>query len=132
MSETKSNGETEQWLYDGYRMGRATRTVEVSAPAGSNTIEEGTVLFEPLNAEDTHMWEEDGWISHYVAPDGGIGFEGGVALRYDKVGIIEFPRPMTEEQASEWLNENPEEWRQHLDTDIESDISAADYLEELR
>ena len=129
MTGSRSSQQTEQeWLYDAYRMGRATRTVEVAAPDGSSTIEEGTIHFEPINTEDHWMWTEDDWVAHYMAPDGGVGFSGGVALRFDKIGIIEFPESMTDEDASEWLNENPELWRQHLDESIKSDVTAADLL----
>jgi hypothetical protein len=122
----------DDWEYDAYRMGRATRTVEVAAPDGSTTIEEGSVHFDPINREDHWMWNEEEWIGHYVSPDGGIGFDGGVAVRFERVGIIEFPKPMTEQQAGEWLNENPEVWRSKLDRTIESDVTAADVIGDLQ
>lgn len=116
----------DEWEYDAYRVGRATRTAEVAAPDGSRTIEEGTVVFEEINTEDHWMWEEDSWVSHYVAPDGGIGFDGGVVLTFEKLGILEFPEPMTEKEAHEWLVDEPERWEQLKDERLESDVTAAD------
>lgn len=124
--------EQDEWEYDAYRMGRATRTKEIKGGDGTTTIEEGQIHFEPINEEDAWMWEEEEWLGHYVAPDGGIGFSGGVAIPFERVGIVEFPRPMTEAEATEWLNENPEEWRQHLDEEIKSDVTAEDLLGEIR
>lgn len=117
-----------EWTYDGWRLGRATRTVEVAGPNGPQTIEEGDIGFDFINHEDAWVWREDDWVEHYVAPDGGRGLTGGVVLPRERVGIIEFPRPMTREEAWEWLEDNPEQLRQHLDTEVESDTTAADIL----
>ncbi|MFW5900482.1 MAG: hypothetical protein ACOCTH_01740 [Halodesulfurarchaeum sp.] len=124
----------DEWEYDGYRMGRATNSAEVRAGDGTRMIEEGTIVFDPINREDHWMWEEDSWVNHYVAPDGGVGFgigegnSGGAVVRRELVDIIEFPEPMTEKEAWEWLDENPEMWRKHLDEEIQSDTTAADLL----
>lgn len=116
----------DSWKYEGYRMGRATRTAEVAAPDGSKTIEKGTITFDPINREDTWCWEEDHWVDNYMAPDGHDGVLPVVGVGRDLVGIIEFPEPMTEKEAWEWLDENPSEWRRHLDDEITSDTTAAD------
>lgn len=129
----------DEWEYDAYRMGRAKNSAEVMSGEGSRTIEEGTIVFEGINQEDHWMWEEESWTDHYVAPDGGVGFgigqgnSGGAVVRRELVGIIEFPEPMTEKEAWEWLDENPEMWQRHLDEEITSDTTAADLLgEDLR
>jgi hypothetical protein len=122
----------DEWKYEAFRMGRATRTVEVAAADGTSTIEEGTVHFELINEEDVWMWEEEDWLGHFVSPDGGVGFDGGVAVSFDRVGIVELPEPMTREEAHDWLDENPEAWRQHLDESIESDTTVADVLGDIR
>lgn len=122
----------EEWKYDAFRVGRATRTVEVAAAGDeTSTIKEGQIQFDPINEEDHWMWEEDEWTGHYVSPDGGIGFSGGVAVPFDKLGIIEFPYPMTDEEAGEWLNEDEDRWRQFLDENLESDVTAEDYVGEV-
>jgi hypothetical protein len=127
----------DEFEYHAYRVGRPTRTAEVQAPNGTNTIEEGTLTGELVHKND--LWEtreEAGWIAYYVDPDGGVGFgigdgnSGGVAVPYDLVGIVEFPEPMTETEADEWLID--EHILQFADESIESDITAEDMLEELR
>lgn len=123
----------DEWEYDAYRVGRVTRTVEVDDPeGGSQTIEEGIIRFDPINEEDQWLWEEEDWIDWMVGPDGGVGFEGGVAVPHDKLGILEFPEPMTEREAQEWLEDDPYRWRQFLDEQIESDVTASDIMEEMR
>lgn len=123
----------DEWEYDAYRVGRVTRTVEVDDPeGGSQTIEEGIIRFDPINEEDQWMWEEDEWLDWMVGPDGGVGFEGGVAVPHDKLGILEFPEPMTEREAQEWMEDDPYRWQQFLDEQIESDVTASDIMEEIR
>ena len=129
MSQNDYEFDEDEWEYDAYRMGRATRTKEIKGGDGTTTIEEGQIHFEPINEEDEWMYEEEEWLGHYVAPDGGIGFlDGGVAVPFELVGIVEFPEPLTDAEASEWLDENPEEWRNHLDNEIRSDVTAEDLL----
>lgn len=123
----------DEWEYDAYRVGRVTRTVEVDDPeGGSQTIEEGIIRFDPINEGDQWLWEEDEWVDWMVGPDGGVGFEGGVAVLHDKLGILEFSEPMTEREALEWLEDDPYRWRQFLDEHIESDVTASDIMEEIR
>ena len=125
--------ELDRWEYDGYRVGRTTRTVEVQGMDGPNTIEEGTIRFEPINSEDVWMWEADEWMAHLIAPDGqNEDFANAVHLPHDQLGTIEFPEPMTDEEADEWLDENPEEWQRFVDDTIESDVTASDLLDEVR
>lgn len=123
----------DEWEYDAYRLGRVTRTVEVADPDGGvQTIEEGTIRFETINKEDQWLWEEDDWLTHMVAGDGGIGLTDGVVVPHERVGIIEIPEPMTAKEADEWLESNPDQWRELLDDTIASDVTASDILEELR
>lgn len=127
--DNKMATDQDEWTYDAYRVGRATRTVEVDAMDGTHTIEEGTLRFEEINEEDGWMWEEEDWVDHYVDPDGdGLGAH----VPREKVGIIEFPHPMTEEEAWEWLQNNPEKWREFRDETLECDVTADDILEEIR
>ncbi len=129
----------DEFEYHGYLVGRPTRTVEVSAPNGTSTIQEGKLNFKLACKEDIwHAREDDGWINHYVGPDGGVGFgldegnPGGVSLSFDLEGVIEFDEPMTEKEADGFLEDNPETWEEFVDESIESDKTAADLLEELR
>lgn len=134
MSEYQLDDELE---YHGYRVGRPTRTVEVAGADGAATIEEGTLTGE-LACEDEirSAREEGGWVVHYVAPDGGVGFgigegnSGGVALHYDLEGIVEFPEPMAEGEADDWLID--EHLLQFKDESVESDTTAEDILEAIR
>ncbi|WP_066418960.1 hypothetical protein [Halorubrum aethiopicum] len=104
----------DEYEYAGWRIGRPTRTVEVDADDGSHTIEEGILVCELVTKDELREAKLDGgWIAHYVAPDGGIGFglddgnSGGVTVPYDLEAIIVFPTPMTEREADEWL---PDKW----------------------
>lgn len=124
MSETTHEDE---WRYDAYRIGRVTRTVEVPTPDGDmDTIEEGTLRFDPINEEDEWMWTEDDWIDRVFSQDDLSDIH---VIPHEKVGILEFPRPMTDAEASEWLQEDDERWRQFLDDELESDTTAADLLD---
>lgn len=135
-SEAESDYEPDdEFKYHGYRVGRPTRTVEVSAADGTSAIEEGTLTFELVHRED--IWEtreDDGWTVHYVSPDGGVGFglddgnSGGVVVPYDLEGIILFDEPMTEAEADGWLEEHPESWEEYVDG--ETDDAAAAMLED--
>lgn len=127
----------DEFEYHAYRIGRPTRSAEVKAGDGTDTIEEGTLTAELVHKDD--LWEtreSDGWIVHYVAPDGGIGFgigkenSGGVPVPYDLVAILQLPEPMTEKDADEWLTD--ERFLQFTDTIIESDTTAEDILEAIR
>lgn len=127
----------DEWEYHAYHIGRPTRSAEVDAPDGAHTIEEGTLTAELVHEDDLRITrEEGGWVSHYVAPDGGVGFgigegnSGGVAVPYDLVGVIVFPEPMTEKEAEKWLDD--EQLLEFTEATIESDITAADLLEEVR
>lgn len=139
MSNSQNETLDDEFEYHAYRLGRPTRTKEVQSADGTTTIEEGTLTFELVHRSE--LWEtreSDGWIAHYVAPDGGMGFgigegnSGGVVVSYDLAGIIEFPEPMTEKEADGWLEENRDQWEPLLDEQIESDITAEDILEEIR
>jgi hypothetical protein len=128
----------DEFEYHAYRVGRPTRTVEIDAPGGgAHTIEEGTLTAELVHRED--LWEtreSGGWTAHYAGPDGGIGFgigeenSGGVVVPYDLVGVIEFPEPMTEKEADEWLDD--EKLLKFRDESLESDLTADQFLEEIR
>lgn len=125
----------DEWHYDCYIVGRTTRTVEVSGVDGTETIKKGTVRFEPRNRGDLAVVRsEDGWVSHFMAPEprGSDAEEpvlAGVHLPHDLLGVIEFPEPMTDREASEWLDDNPGQWRKFVDDTLESDVRAADLLE---
>lgn len=136
--------DTETPHYEAVRVGRPTRTAEVDAPDGTTTVEEGVLTFEVVGRDEARIArEEEGWVAHYVAPDGGVGFglgegnSGGVAVPYDLVGIVSLPRPMTFEEADSWLTDNKvldiedELTEDHVDV-IESDTTAADILGEIR
>jgi len=107
MSET-----IEEQTYHGMLAGKPTRTAEVKAPNGTSTVEEGTLTFE-LATKDSlrEAQQEQGWTVHYVGPDGGVGFglddgnSGGVVVPYDLVEVIPFPRPMTEDEANDWWDD---------------------------
>ena len=137
MSDTHENADGE-WLYDCYIVGRTTRTVEVHGADGPHTIEKGTIRFEPRNTEDlAFVRAENGWTSHFMAPeprgsDRDDPARAGVHLSHDLLGVVEFPEPMTDAEACAWLDDNPEEWRQFVDETLESDVRAADLLEEVR
>lgn len=125
--------------YHGYKVGRPTRTVEVKAPNGMTTIKEGRLHFRLAVAEDIRRACADGgWTSHYVSPDGGIGFgcdpnnPGGIALRFDLEGVITFDEPTTKEDVGNYLEENRDKWELFVDETIESDTTAADILEVVR
>ncbi|WP_226043349.1 hypothetical protein [Natrinema sp. DC36] len=123
----------ESWEYDAFRVGRATRSVDVASPEGPRTIEEGTIRFDLINEEDHWLYEEDSWIDHFVAPGAeNDALEHMAHQPMDKLGIVELPEPMTTEDAHEWLDANPEQWRQFLDESIESDTTAEDLLGEIR
>lgn len=128
-----SNFDEDEWLYDCYAVGRATRTVEVPSPPEADPIEEGTLTFEPRNEDDLgKIQHEDGWMSHFMDPDADDPIRAGSHVWYDLVGVLVFPEPMTDEEAGEWLEEEPERWRQFVDDEIESDTNAADLLEGVR
>lgn len=117
-------------LYHGLRVGRATRTVEVADPSDeTQTIEEGTVDYEPIHKDDEWLWEEDSWVAHFADENGEIGLTAGVHLPYERLGILELPEPMTREESLDWLTDEEERWQQFLDETIESDVTAADLLE---
>lgn len=127
----------DEFVYHAFQIGRPTRTAEVAAGDGTTTIEEGTLTAELVHKEDLHETREsDGWIAYYVSPDGGVGFgieegnPGGVAVPYDLVDIIEFPEPMTEKEAAEWLDDA--DLLQYRDESIESDTTADDLLGAVR
>lgn len=117
--------------YDCFAVGRPNRTVEVDAPDGSKTIQEGTLTYKLVTADALPMIRaEDGWVATYVHPKSDeLGFAPGVELRYDLVGVLELPEPMTNEEAHDWLSANPERWRQFRDERLESDLTAADLLD---
>jgi|AntDeeMetagen134_2_1112570.scaffolds.fasta_scaffold07995_2 hypothetical protein len=121
----------DEWRYDAYRVGRATRTVEVYGEDGFETIEEGTIRFEELDAEDQWLWNEDSWMAHYVIPeDKADGDERQLVHQpFEKLGILEFPHPMTEDEAWAWLREVPERWRLFCDERLESDLTAVEFLD---
>lgn len=122
----------DEWEWDAFRVGRATRDAEAHGPDGYHTIEEGTIRFDEINREDRWLWEEDGWMAHYMLP-GEDGEEHGMSHQpFEKLGILEFPVPMTESEAFDWLREEPERWQQFRDETLESDTTAADLLEEIR
>jgi hypothetical protein len=127
----------DEFEYHAYQVGRPTRTAEVKAGDGTQTIEEGTLTAELVHKDDLRITrKEDGWMAYYVAPDGGVGFgigegnSGGVAVPYELVGVIEFPEPMTEKEADEWLDD--EQLLAYADDTIVSDVTVEDLLEELR
>lgn len=125
--------EEDEWEYHAFRVGRTTRSAEVAAPdGGTQTIEEGIIRFDAIDKADRWLWEEDEWLDWFIGPDGGAGFKGGVAVPHEKLGIIEFPEPMTRKEAGEWLEENPEQWQRFVDNEIESDTTAGDIVEEVR
>ena len=113
----------DEFEYAGWRIGRPTRTVEVDAPDGSHTIEEGMLTCELVTEDELREAKHDaGWTAHYVAPDGGIGFgidegnSGGVTVSYALEATITFPTPMTQKEADEWL---PDRWfRDYPDVDV--------------
>lgn len=142
---------TDEYHYSAFRVGRPTRTVEVQAPDGSTTIEEGTLTAELVDDDALRLALEDGgWTAHYIGPDGGIGFvidddnPGGVAVRYELIGVIELPEPMPEDAAEAWIDDNEHRLREfegcdpleeRIDDDdelIQSDTIAADVLEDVR
>ena len=109
--------------YAGWRLGRPLRTAEVDAPDGTHTIEEGVLTCELVTKNQLREAKRDGgWTSHFVAPDGGVGFgvgennSGGVAVPYTLESTVTFPTPMTEQEADEWL---PDEWfHEYPDVDL--------------
>jgi len=113
----------DEYEYAGWRIGRPTRTVEVDAPDGSHTIEEGVLTCELVMKDQLREAKLDGgWTCHYVAPDGGVGFgigddnSGGVTVPYELEATIVFPTLMTEKEADQWL---PDGWfRDYPDTDV--------------
>lgn len=132
MTDSEDISFDDEWEYDAVRLGRATRTAEVSSADGTHTIEKGTIRFEEMNKEDRWMYEEDSWVAWFVSPDGGVGLEGGIAIPHERVGVIDLPEPMTQKEIHEWLDENPEKWRRFLDEEIQSDVTATDLLSEVR
>jgi len=120
----------DEFEYHAYRVGRPTRTAEVKAGDGTRTIEEGTLTAKLVHKDDLAITRKEGnWLAYYVAPDGGVGFDG-VAVPYDLVGVIEFPEPMTEKEADAWLDDA--QLLEYADDTIVSDVTAEDMLEELR
>jgi hypothetical protein len=117
-------GEAHPILYHAVRVGCPTRTVEVQAAGdGTNTIEEGTLTAELTVTEDLETTvEDDGWIAHYVAPDGGVGFNG-ISVPYDLVEIIPLPEPMPEEEAWDYVDE---EWLRQIDEMVDGECSTSD------
>lgn len=133
MTSEQQSFDEDEWRYDCYVVGRATRTVDVPSPPEAGPIEEGTLTFEAYNDEDLPAIQaEDGWMSHFIDPDGDDPLRAGTHLWWDLVGVLVFPEPMTDQEAGEWLEEEPERWRQFVDDEIESDTTAADLLEEIR
>lgn len=126
------SGVDQEFRYAAYRVGRPRRTKEVRGPDGEiQTIEEGTLTFDPIGEDEIEMTKEDDWWrSFFTAPDGGVGFDGAV-VAYDLEGILRFPEPMTDEEAGEWLDDNPKQWRQFVDDQLESDLTAEDFLDEV-
>ena len=122
----------DEFEYDGYRVGRPTRTVDIQGSGeDTHTVEAGVLTFELVTAEEIQRTrEEDGWMAHYAAPDGGVGYNG-ANVPYDLVEIIVFNQPLTEKEADSWLEENRDEW-EHLTSEIESDITADEFLEAIR
>ena len=135
MSET-----IEEQTYHGMLAGKPTRTAEVKAPNGTSTVEEGTLTFE-LATKDSlrEAQQEQGWTVHYVGPDGGVGFglddgnSGGVVVPYDLVEVIPFPRPMTEDEANDWWDdERMKTWAEengHTDTAPEAEQNGGENVE---
>ena len=114
-----------EWLYEGVRIGRATRTVDVHSPEeGIVEFKEGTISFDPINEADVWMWEEEDWIDHFYGPE----MEQMAHVPFDRVATIELPRPMTNEETMDRINENEDEWRQHLDNSITSNVTADDLI----
>jgi len=104
----------DEFEYAGWRIGYPLCSAEVDAPDGTHTIEEGVLTCELVTKDQLREAKLDGgWTSHFVAPDGGIGFgvddenSGGVAIPYTLEAAITFPTSMTEQEADEWL---PDEW----------------------
>jgi len=106
----------DEFEYAGWRIGRPTRTAEVDALDGTDTIEEGVLTCELVTKDQLREAKLDGeWMAHFVAPDGGMGLgldDGGsggvaVAVPYDLEATITFPTPMTQKEADEWL---PDQW----------------------
>jgi len=93
----------DEFEYAGWRIGRPTRTAEVDALDGTDTIEEGVLTCELVTKDQLREAKLDGeWMAHFVAPDGGMGLglddgnSGGVAVPYDLEATITFPTPMTQ------------------------------------
>ena len=109
--------------YAGWRIGRPMRTAEVDAADGTRTIEEGVLTCELVAKDELREAKRTGgWTTHFVAPDGGVGFgldegnSGGVSVPYTLEATITFPTPMTEKEADEWL---PDGWfHEYPDTDV--------------
>ncbi|QIO25469.1 hypothetical protein [Haloarcula sp. JP-L23] len=120
--------------YDCYIVGRATRTVDVPTADGDETVEEGSIRFEPRCEEDLPMVRaEDGWTAHLLDPDADDPVLAGAHVPHDLLGVLWFPEPMTDREAADWLDEHLERWREfreeHVDERIECDVSAADLLD---
>lgn len=117
-------GEAHPILYHAVRVGCPTRTVEVQAAGdGTNTIEKGTLTAELTVTEDLETTiEDDGWIAHYVAPDGGVGFNG-ISVPYDLVEIIPLPEPIPEEEAWDYVDD---EWLRQIDEMVDGECSTSD------
>lgn len=116
--------------YEAYRIGRVQATKEVSSLGGSHEIEEGTIRLDLCTRNEAKEAEAIGsWAENYMSPnDTGAG----VTVPIEFVGTISLPEPMTAEEADAWLEANPEEARDLLDTEITSDTTAADMLDSLR
>ncbi|MDS0280063.1 hypothetical protein NDI85_19955 [Halomicroarcula sp. S1AR25-4] len=122
------------FTYDCYVVGRATRTVDAPTADGTDTIEEGSIRLEPRCEDELALVRaEDGWTSHLLDPDADDPVLAGAHVPHDLLGVLWFPEPMTDHEAADWLETNPERWREfrteHLDTEIASDTTAADLLD---
>lgn len=134
MSDEKEYEYDDEFEYHAIRVGRPTKTVEVAAPDGTTTIEEGTIRFDVVHRHDLPMAREEGeWTEDYVAPDGKSLIDGpmhGIQVTYELVDIVEFPEPMTEKEAWEWFDDDRmEQYNSEL---VESDTTAEDVLEDVR
>lgn len=127
---TDTTHDTDRFEYDCYVVGRVTRDVEMP---DSPDLSEGHIRFEPRCEEDLDMVRaEDGWMSHFLNPDADDPVLSGAHVPHDLLGVLWFPEPMTDADAADWLEDNPERWQQFREEEIEQtvecDISAADLL----
>lgn len=131
---TDTPHDTDRFEYECYIVGRVTRDVEVPTDDGDEQLTEGQIRFEPRCEEDLDMVRaEDGWMSHFLDLDADDPVLAGAHVSHDLLGVLWFPEPMTDADAADWLEANPERWRQfreeEIEQTIECDISAADLLD---